>query len=156
MRELLEADDVPGFLDETAQRFLAEARIDYAAKGLAKGTILDQGHELLLITWLGDASNEAIACLLNHRGLTAQTAGLGVEVMKLGASAEEIVDRVLDIASEDFPDVHVMLEGAKNLQRAKWDWALPEGLLRESYASLYLNLEEAGQWLRALAEGFAD
>lgn len=30
-----------------------------------------------------------------------------------------------------------------NLQREKWDWALPDELLRTVYASLYLNLEEA-------------
>lgn len=31
---------------------------------------------------------------------------------------------------------------SRNLQQEKWNWALPDGLLRTVYASLYLNLEE--------------
>jgi len=44
----------------------------------------------------------------------------------------------------------MLLADVRNLQREKWDWALPDELLRKAYASLYLNLEEALSWARAL------
>ncbi|WP_432382170.1 DEAD/DEAH box helicase [Duganella sp. P38] len=148
MRELLESDQLPAFLDETAKRFLIEARKNYAAMGLSKSAVVDQGYEVLLLTWLGDPANEAIACLLNYLGMRAQVAGPGVEVLKSGVTTEEIVDRILDAALDELPDLHSMLEGAKNLERQKWDWALPKSLLLKSYSSLYLEFEEASEWLR--------
>jgi ATP-dependent Lhr-like helicase len=49
------------------------------------------------------------------------------------------------------PPLDMLLADVRNLQREKWDWALPDGLLRKAYASLYLNLEEALSWTRALS-----
>jgi ATP-dependent Lhr-like helicase len=42
----------------------------------------------------------------------------------------------------DLDPVHVLAE-AKNILREKWDWAMPEELLRKSFASLSLDLDEA-------------
>jgi len=151
MRELLESEDVPVFLDENAKRFLRDARANYKSKSLSTDIVVDQGAEVLFMTWLGDSANEAIACLLNHKGLTAQAAGPGVEVLKSGDTAEHIVDRVLDVALDEYPEKVEMLAGAKNLQREKWDWALPESLLKKGYASQYLDMEEATQWLHRFA-----
>lgn len=156
MRQLLESTDVPGYLDATAKRFLAEGRADYAAKRLADNLVLDQGYEVLLLTWLGDAANEAIACILRQRGLTAHVAGPGVEVLKAQGTAEQVLTAVLDAAVEELPELDVLLEDAKNLQREKWDWALPDRLLRKGYASLYLNLDEAAQWLALVREKYAE
>lgn len=153
MREILESDDVPAFLDESAKRFLKEARANYHSMSLATDVVVDQGAEVLFMTWLGDSANEAIACLLTYKGLTAQAAGPGVEVLKLGETTEHIVDRVLDIARDDYPDELQMLENVKNLQREKWDWALPDSLLKKGYVSLYLNVEEGMQWLHRFAGG---
>jgi ATP-dependent Lhr-like helicase len=154
MRQLLESTDVPTYLDSTAERFLAEGRAHYAAKRLADNLVVDQGYEVLLLTWLGDAANEAIACILRQRGLTAHVAGPGVEVLKAQRTAEEVLDAVLDAAIDELPDLDVLLEDAKNLQREKWDWALPDRLLRKGYASLYLDLNEATQWLALVREKF--
>jgi ATP-dependent Lhr-like helicase len=44
----------------------------------------------------------------------------------------------------------MLLTGVQNLQREKWDWVLPDGLLREAYASHYLDLDEALAWVKAL------
>jgi len=43
------------------------------------------------------------------------------------------------------------LADVRNLQREKWDWALPDSLLRRAYASLYLDLGEALDWAKQLA-----
>ena len=76
---------------------------------------------------------------------------LGVEVLKGSATTtDEIVDVLMDAAVDESPPLDVLLANAKNLQREKWDWALPDNLLRKAYASLNLNLEEALAWVRDL------
>lgn len=151
MRQLLESQELPPYLDEVAKRFLMEARANYAARGLSTTFVVDQGREVLLLTWLGDSANEAIACLLQRRGLTATAGGPGVEVLKSAdTSVEDIVDVLIDAAVDESPPLDVLLANAKNLQREKWDWALPDNLLRKAYASLNLNIEEALAWVRSL------
>ncbi|NML60988.1 hypothetical protein HHL21_07800 [Massilia sp. RP-1-19] len=103
------------------------------------------------MTWLGDAANDAIACILRHRGFTAYAAGPGIEVIKMGATTDEIAEAILDAALDELPELDVLLEDAKNLQREKWDWALPDSLLRKGYASLYLKIEEGLGWLKSYA-----
>lgn len=153
MRELLETTDAPPYLDEVARRFLSEARANYAARGLGNAILVDQGSETLLLTWLGDAANEALACLLQRRGFKASAAGPGVEVMKGQHTAEDILDTLADAAVDESPPLDVLLADVKNLQREKWDWALPDRLLRRAYASLYLNLDEALTWTRMVSAG---
>jgi ATP-dependent helicase Lhr and Lhr-like helicase len=150
MRQLLEEETSPVFLDETAGRFLAEARDCYARMDLARQVVLDQGHELMLLTWLGDAANEALACLLIRRGYVATPSGPGVEVRKGSNSTQDVMDALGDAAVDEHPPLDVLLANVQNLQREKWDWALPDGLLRKAYASQYLGLDEALGWAKAV------
>lgn len=152
MRQLLESTEVPPYIDEVAKRFLSQARANYANRGLGKTFVVDQGAEVLVLTWLGDAANEALACLLQRRGFLASSAGPGVEVIKGQHTAEEVLDALLDAGLDEAPPLDVLLADTKNLQREKWDWALPDGLLRKAYASLYLDLDEALEWCRGLDE----
>jgi ATP-dependent helicase Lhr and Lhr-like helicase len=151
MRELLEGAGMPPFLDATAQKFVHEAREAYARHCLATEFVLDQGREVVLLTWLGDAANEAIACLLIRRGFVAAPSGPGVEVVKGERSTQDLLDVLADIALDDAPPLDMLLADVKNLAREKWDWALPDGLLRKAYASLYLDLDEGLAWTRRVA-----
>lgn len=151
MRSLLESNDVPVFLDEVARRFLTEARQGYVDRNLGHTFFIDQGKLLYILTWLGDAANEAIACLFIRRGFIATAAGPGVEIQKGTDTTEEILDALIDTAIDDPPPLDVLLADVKNLQREKWDWALPDGLLRIAYASLYIDLEEALKWIKKIA-----
>jgi len=151
MRDLLESQEAPAFLDETAQRFLVEARDGYKRMDLSYQIFLDQGAEVMLLTWLGDAANEAIACLLIRRGFTATPTGPGVEVRKEGRSIiGDVLDALIDAAQDEPPPLDLLLENVQNLQREKWDWALPTGLLRKAYASHYLDLDQALEWAKNL------
>ncbi len=147
MRELLEGTETPAFLDETAKGFLAEARDVYARHNLKTEFVIDQGREVLLLTWLGDAANEAIACLLIRRGFVATLSGPGVEVVKGEQSTQEILDALGDAAVDEPPPLDMLLADVKNLAREKWDWVLPDALLRRAYASLYLDLDEGLGWI---------
>lgn len=153
MRELLEGTSSPPFLDAGAQRFLTQARTAYSHLRLASEFALDQGKELMLMTWLGDAANEAVACLLISRGFVAFPSGPGVEVVKGERSTQGILDALADIAAADMPLLDILLADVKNLAREKWDWALPDALLRKAYASLYLDLDEGLAWVRQVTGG---
>jgi len=150
MRQLLESSDVPPYLDEVAKRFLSEGRACYSTRGLGQVHWVDQGQELLLLTWLGDSANEALACLLQRRGFIATPGGPGVQVLKGRSTTDAVADVLFDAAVDEAPPLDMLLAETKNLQREKWDWALPDSLLRKAYASLYLDLDEALAWVRAL------
>lgn len=150
MREVLESAELPVYLDDTAKRFVSEGRLNYRARGLGETLVLDEGRELLLLTWLGDASNEALACLLRRSGYEATPAGPGVEVVKGQWTVENLLDALADV--DETSDLESLLSEAGNLLREKWDWALPDTLVRRAYASLNLNLSEAMEWVRAQCE----
>lgn len=152
MREIYAASSDLPFLDPTAKRFLAEGRRAFTDLGLATRSILDQGPQVLLLTWLGDGANEALACLLQARGQKASISRLGVEVQAGGQTLETIEELLADIGSELSPSVDELLKDAANLQRQKWDHLLSPRLLRETYASSNLDVEEAMLWLRQLCQ----
>lgn len=104
---------------DTAQRFFGEGRKAFATLALADRMLLDQGSQAILLTWLGDAANEAIACLLMSHGMQAFRGRLGVEIQRAGRSLEEIENLLADIGSEPAPPVNELLAKASNLVRQK-------------------------------------
>jgi ATP-dependent Lhr-like helicase len=148
MRGLYMTQGSVPFLDQTAQRFLEEGREAFRTLALEKRLLLDQGDQAILLTWLGDSTNEAIACLLMSRGLHAVPSRLGVEIRRDHRSLEDIVDLLADISSEAVPPIDELLANTGNLQREKWDGLLPPHLLKVTYASSNLDIGEALTWLR--------
>ncbi len=119
---------------------MAEAQAGYKRLGLASHILVDQSAEVLLLTWLGDAANEAIACLLIQRGFTAAPSGPGVEVRMGKRTTEEVLGALADAAQCEVPSLDLLLQNVQNLRREKWDWALPDALLRKAYASHHLDM----------------
>ena len=152
MHEIYVAQDGLPFLDPTAQRFLGEGREAFATLAMADHLLLDQGSQAILLTWLGDAANEAIACLLMLHGVQSFTGRLGVEIQRAGRSLDEIEDLLADIGLEPAASVDELLAKASNLVRQKWDGLLSPHLLRQSYASSNLDIDEALAWLRVTFE----
>jgi len=148
MRELLEGQNELTFLDPTAQRFLAEARSSYSMMELAGKVVHNLGSQSLILTWLGDSGNEALACYLRYCGLDAAPAGPGVEVMMGGRTVEQLEQALAKFAASAWPNLDELLAGAMNLEREKWDRLLPKELLGKSYASLNLDIDEAARWFR--------
>lgn len=147
MRGLYQQEIKPDFLDPTAYRFLQEAQSAYRQLRLDGKVLLDQGSDALLLTWLGDSANEAIACLLNAQGFTSQAGRLGVEISKGARSLDDVIKVLGRVAKMPLPSPETLLYSANNLVTQKWDGVLPPRLLRRSYASLKLDFEEAIAWL---------
>ncbi|WP_322995789.1 DEAD/DEAH box helicase [Castellaniella sp.] len=154
MRRILESTERLSYFDTVAQRLLDEGRDAYRQRGLAEHFLIDQGGQVVFLTWRGDATNEALACLLRQQGYHAYPAGPGVEVIKGGKSTNDVKVALLDTAFDGIPSLQVLLDGATNLHREKWDWALPESLLKAAYSSLYLDFRGALSWIKNVsAEG---
>ncbi|MBO9873948.1 MULTISPECIES: DEAD/DEAH box helicase [Xanthomonas] len=149
MREIYRGSLTPSFVDACAQRFMDEGRASYQHYDLDNRLFLDRGSDILLLTWLGDAANEAIACLLNARDFKAQSSRLGVEITRGPIALEGIEIALKAIAAEPAPTIDALLASAKNLASQKWDHLLSPRLLQVSYASSNLDLDEAMGWLRS-------
>ena len=149
MRELLEGNEVPLYLDDVAKKFLAQGRQAYLMRSLSTSNLLDQGGTAMLLTWMGDAANEALACLFHSRGYVASCSGPGVEIVRGQNSHSDLHELLVRLAQEPVPSLDDLLADVKNIRREKWDWAVPDGLLRRSYASLSLAIPEAWAWLSA-------
>lgn len=147
MRELYLGESSLPFLDATANRFLAEGREAFQTLNLADTAMLNQGAHAQLVTWQGDAVNEAIARLLTSKGIKAFSNRLGVEVERGGRSIDEVGGDIRAISGLTPPESDELLAGTGNLIREKWDHLLSERLLRRSYATLHLDIGRAGQWL---------
>lgn len=151
MYELLLSEDTPSYLDNMAIKFLVQARSFFKKKELETAKFIDQGEQVTLLTWLGDNANEALSCLLGLHGISAIASGPTIEVQKRGSSVDNVI-KVLHVISHcDLPNVDLLLADASNIEREKWDWALSPGMLRQSYASLYLDLPEAIEWATHVA-----
>lgn len=154
MRDLYEGRVQAPFLDPTASRFVHEGQAAYAELGLGQPDLFDQGSTALLPTWLGDGANEALACLMMTRGFKATAVRLGVEIAKGGRTLDDIEGALNDMARVPVPSVEELLVNAGNLARQKWDGLLSPRLQRTSYASLYLETDDAMAWLSR--RGIAD
>jgi ATP-dependent Lhr-like helicase len=104
---------------------------------------------VLLLTWRGDWVNDALALVIGRYGLNAANEGVAVRVYQ--PDMDRILDALGKIGAEEEMDPAALLSGVKNLIREKWDWALPEHLLRKSFASSLLDLRGAREVAASLS-----
>ncbi|WP_295751620.1 DEAD/DEAH box helicase [Undibacterium sp.] len=147
MRELYQTNIPIPFLDSTATRLMTEGRNCYARYSLDNRALLSLGGSQLLFTWLGDKANEALASMLKLKGFSAAVVGPAIEIVGAHTTTEPILDCLFKLAENIPLDPEALLIKSFNLQQEKWDWALPEGLLRKSFASLHLDINAAHNWL---------
>jgi ATP-dependent Lhr-like helicase len=156
MRAIL-ADTSPlPYVDAVGARLLAEARATFARVQLQEHDIVQQGARILVFTWMGDAANEALVLALRHAGVACQVEGPIIEV-QTGCRNVTVLRQILGaIGNSDPIDPQKLLEGADNLAKEKWDWALPLPLLKRAYASLWLDIPAAQAWAKAASQRKTD
>ena len=137
MHTVLASNDTIPFLDEGARTLLNEGRLFFRHASLDTTQILERGNETFLLTWCGDWINDALALLLARSGLRANNEGIVINVT--GNSKAQILNALGKITEmEDVTSVSLLVD-AKNIWREKWDWAMPDNLVRKSFASLCLD-----------------
>ena len=149
MRTVLAETTPCPFIDSGAQELLAEARKIFSALGLADRYLIEAGGKCYLVSWLGDYANDALRLLLNHVGTSCDNSGL---FMEIGGGIEQAKQSLGDVSNLDGRDLHSILADVENMQREKWDWALPRPLLMKSYASISLDLDTAIAFARGIGD----
>ncbi|MDR2112562.1 MAG: DEAD/DEAH box helicase [Candidatus Accumulibacter sp.] len=141
MRDVLRGAEVMPFLDQGATALLTEARDFYRRANLDTVQISQRGNDAMLFTWRGDWVNDGLTMLLRRMGLAATNRGIFLSVSNV--SIDRLHDALAEIAEMTDLDPVALLAGVKNIARKKWDWAMPEEMLRKSFASQHLDLVEA-------------
>lgn len=148
MRAILSGSEPLPYVDATGAKLLAEARAAFIRVGLADRDIIQLGAQILVFTWMGDAANQALVLALKQAGVDCQVEGPVIEV-QAGCRNVQVLRNVFKAIGEKEPlDPLKLLEGADNLIKEKWDWALPPPLLKRAYASLWLDLPAAQAWAK--------
>ena len=141
MRALLAETDTPDWLDANAREVLADARRHYAALRLGEMALIMQGRTAYLFPWRGDATQDALACLLRAQGLAAENIGICVRIR--GTTEIRVGDALAEIAAAPLSAPADVLKRQEMGTPEKWDWALPDRLFFDSFASRRLNLAAA-------------
>jgi ATP-dependent Lhr-like helicase len=141
MRILLTETDTPEWLDGKARDVLAAARCHYSVLRLHERALLVEGRTVYLFSWRGDATQDALACLLRGVGLQAENIGMCLRVN--GTTETHVGDALVDIATSPLPDPADLLKRQELGTPEKWDWALPDRLFFDSFASRRLDLRAA-------------
>ncbi|MCF5903246.1 DEAD/DEAH box helicase [Aeromonas veronii] len=131
--------DVP-FLDTRAKELLSEARENFKRFDLDSTTLIEVGNNSVqLFPWSSDIAHDAFVLLMKKNNIDAVNEGIYILI---NCSKEKMLNVIVSIN-----DSHVLstdlLDGVRNLNREKWDWALPDRILRKSFSSLRLDLEGA-------------
>lgn len=84
--------------------------LDAGAEPLDDDLAVDQGQQVHVLTWMGDAANEALARLRRRRGHTAVPSGPGIEALNGPGRVDTVVDALRDIGSEAPPPLDMLLE----------------------------------------------
>lgn len=141
MRDVLSGTEAIAFLDRKGHGLLDEARRYYHGAGLAEATLFAEGASVLIATWRGDWINDALALLLRTQRLDASNEGVVVRVS--GSSVYRVHAALAHIGSLDNAAAESALESIDNIDREKWDWALPPEVKRRAFASSWLDLPGA-------------
>jgi ATP-dependent helicase Lhr and Lhr-like helicase len=150
MRRLLAESADISYLDAPAKILLQQARLFYQEAKLSTRDLMTDGEAILLLPWSGDFAQNALVLLLQSLGLPSAS-NEGLIVTCEGWSRDRLLDACSDIGALAEVDLLALLHDAGNLQQGKWDWALPRGLLIQSYASLHLDVPGAQGIARRLA-----
>lgn len=149
MRSVLSETAPCPFLDKQAQSLLQEARQTFHALGLGEKSIVGSASASHLVTWQGDYTNDALALLLRHVGIQCENSGLFLDI---AFGAEDSLKALRAVAQLDVSNLEPILENVENMNREKWDWALPRPLLMRSFASSHLDLQGAVEIARKISE----
>jgi ATP-dependent Lhr-like helicase len=148
MRQVYESDELPGYLDSTAQRLLAEARANYRNLGIASSPIFAQGNTTWIFPWKGDRVMNTLSVLFTTHGVKASRDGAA---LSLPVTTPEETSRILEsLLSQPLPDPVRLAAFVANKTQDKYDEYLGEDLLNASYAARDLDLPGAWSTLEAL------
>ena len=138
MRHVLSETEPISFLDATAASLLEEGRFWYRTAQLEQKRIIPDGSSILVLTWQGDWTQDALALLLTGRGLHTSNEGVALRISS--ADINQVERALAEIAEGPTPTVNNLKLKPEHAIKEKWDWVLPDDLLLASFVSSEIDL----------------
>ncbi len=152
MRQLLQTASEPNYLHERARMRLGLARAAAKRAGLLEESLLPLANgRYLLLPWCGSRQFETIVQLLRGAGLVVPASYPPYYAVVSCDSRADLLQALEDLCTN--PPSAALLASRQPpewLLREKYDRFVPPELLRESYASDYLDVPGALAGLRAM------
>nr|WP_240974615.1 DEAD/DEAH box helicase [Arthrobacter sp. SF27] len=150
MRRLYEEDDVPAYLDHSAQTLLSEGRAAYKRMNLAKQPLITWGEDTILFPWAGDRIMNTLHVLLTASDLDVSLDGVALNLRK--TSPQQLGSLLRQLAGSETPEPAALAKNVAVKSRDKHDMYLDDDLLTLSYAASSLDVDTTWPVLRRLAE----
>ena len=135
MLAVLQADDIPAYLDAASRDLLAEGRRAFQEMDFLRSSLVASGRDTHVLLWRGTMMNSVFAIALATAGLECSLHDVGITV------ADATVDDVAAILRRiaDMPPIAVedIADFVENLQTAKFDEYVPTDLLRRVWARMH-------------------
>lgn len=148
MYRIYTSEDVPLFLDRTAQELLQEARQNFLRLRLNTNYLLKSGNQILLFCWMGSKVVNTIWLMLLSQGLQTSTDGITVSVQDV--SIETLQQSLNCFFEENFLDEIELSRIIKDKAVEKHDLFLGEDLLCWNYSSSRLDTKSASETLQKI------
>jgi ATP-dependent Lhr-like helicase len=141
MQSVLAGSETLTFLDAKAVELLDEAKLYFHTRGLGQKQWFVEGNSLLVLTWRGDWTNDALALLLTAKGLATSNEGVALRVSSVDhLKLKSVLEEIAALPQIPIEDLRLKPE---HVIREKWDWVLPDSLRLASFASSVLDIKGA-------------
>ncbi|MFD9705259.1 DEAD/DEAH box helicase [Lentzea sp. NPDC059081] len=138
MRVWYESDDVPAYLDATAQSLLDEGRAAYRRFDLARNGALARGDDTIVFPWRGDRILNTLAAWLTRTGVKAARDGVAFTVPKCTPAQLRVI--VQQLLLEDDTTAEDIAAALPDTAVEKHDVHLGKSLRTRAYAAGYLDM----------------
>lgn len=151
MRSVYLGDDVPAYLDSTSKNYLAEGRAEFRRLLLDRQSHVAIDGRLYLFPWVGTRKLDTLRLSLRYCGLQAEQGRIALSV-----TAPHGIQRALDTIrqiGDSAPPAAAIAHLSENLRSEKYDYLLPEDLLRFAFANDRLDSSSTMDICRKLISG---
>lgn len=133
-------DNMPiAYCDDTAKRFVDEARIAFQDLGLARSNILAGEKNTYLFPWAGSRYQSTLTHWLNtYDSIYACIEGTAI---RINASYDEAIDILTDMKDTGEPDAFSLAQKIKMKESQKFHRFLNDGLLSEEISRDWLKTD---------------
>ncbi|MEU0532158.1 DEAD/DEAH box helicase [Amycolatopsis tolypomycina] len=137
MRELLEGDHVPAYIDQQSRTLLEQARREYATLELDSHPIITDGSDTLLFPWTGDRRLHTLAAVFNAAEVAAAVDGAALRLV--GTSCQAAMTALAKVVDGPAPDPYELARKVESKAVEKFDSWLSEELLCDQFVSAALD-----------------
>ena len=151
MRKVFLADDIPVYLDATAKSCLAEGRAAFRRLGLDRSCAVLADGRTHLFPWVGTRKLDTLRLALRYCGFKVEQGRIALSIATK-PEPPSLAAAISELAAS-FPPPQALAMMSEKLRNAKYDYLLPDSLLRTTFAQDVLDVEGTVALCRALSRG---